>query len=712
MDKRKVLLGILVVALISSFFIFDLGRFLSLEFLQEQRGALTDYQTLDPGATAAFYFAIYVLITALSLPAAAVVTLAGGALFGLAQGTLIVSFASTIGATLAFLLARTLFRRQVETRFSQTLSKINKGIEQDGAFYLFGLRLVPVFPFFAVNLLMGLTQMSVGRYFIVSQIGMLPGTLVYVNAGTQLAQINSLADIVSPSLLLSFALLGIFPIIAKKLLSVFQGVKVYKNYDKPTQFNTNMVVIGAGSGGLVSAYIAAAVKAKVTLIEKHKMGGDCLNTGCVPSKALIRSAQIAHYLKNASQYGLEVPDYQVAFPEVMSRVHRTIKTIEPHDSVERYTELGVDCVQGKAQILDPYRVQVNDQVITTQNIVIASGARPALPNIEGIDLCPVYTSDTIWEIDSHPKRLLVLGGGPIGCELAQSFHRLGSEVLLIGRSGQLLPKEDQEVGDYLLQHLEAEGLNISLNAHTQRITESGEGLFTMHYEVDGHMHTFEFDALLSATGRTPNTSGFGLEELGLELNDNGTIKVNEYLQTKFPNIYACGDVAGPYQLTHAASHQAWYVAVNALFGAFKKFKVDYRVIPWSTFTDPEVARVGLSEREATEGNIPFEVTRYELDDLDRAIADGRDYGFIKVLTRPGSDKILGACIVGSHAGDLIAEFTLAMKHGLGLNKILGTTHAYPTMMEGNKFLAGNWKKANAPEWIMQRLVKFHQWRRS
>ena len=711
MSPKKIgILSIVIVALIA-FFAFDLNQFLSLDYFQQQKNQILDYADTHPWQAALVYFSIYVLITALSLPAAAVVTLAGGAIFGVVKGVILVSFASTIGATLAFLIARTLFRESIQARFARSLGTINRGIEREGSFYLFGLRLVPIFPFFAVNLVMGLTQMPVWRYFVVSQLGMLPGTIVYVNAGTQIGQIDSLGDITSPGLIFSFVLLGIFPLIAKRILDALNARKVYADVDKPMQFDTNMVVIGAGSAGLVTAYIAAATKAKVTLIEKHKMGGDCLNTGCVPSKALIRSAKIANYCRRASDYGLEVAHVGVDFRAAMERVHTVIADIEPHDSVERYTGLGVDCEAGAARIVDPYRVEVNGKIITTRNIVIATGARPAVPDIPGLDAAPCYTSDTIWSLREAPKRMIVLGSGPIGCELAQSFHRLGVPVTLVNRSDRLMPKEDPEISHYVREKLAVEGMDLKLGYLPLRCEQQDGEHQLIVQTPSGEELALPFDCLLVATGRRANVSGYGLEALKLATNEDGTLQVNEYLQTRFPNVYACGDVAGPYQFTHAAAHQAWYASVNALFGSFKRFKVDYRVIPWATFTDPEVARVGLNETEAKAQNIPYEVTRYGIDDLDRAIADGEAHGEVKVLTAPGKDKILGVTIVGHHAGDLISEYVTAMKYNLGLNKILGTIHIYPTLAESNKYAAGEWKRNHVPELAMQWLPRFHAWRR-
>jgi len=709
-NKKRLLIGMLVI-LIGSFFYFDLSQYLDLDYFKSQQEAISNFYSENPYYSAGFFIGIYIIVTALSLPGAAVMTLAGGAIFGLIEGTIWVSFASTIGATLAFLVSRTLLRETVQNKFSDSLKSINSGIEKEGAFYLFGLRLVPLFPFFVINLVMGLTPIKTRQFFFISQLGMLPGTIVFVYAGTQLGQIDSLSGILSPGLLFAFALLGTFPILAKRFMDHLQAKKIFSRFDKPRKFDTNMVVIGAGSAGLVTALIASAVKAKVSLIERHKMGGDCLNTGCVPSKALIRSAKMASYYKRAHEYGLSTDNIEVNFEAVMERIQSIIKTIEPHDSIERFTELGVDCITGSAEIIDPFRVRVNDNVITTQNIVISTGARPFVPPIKGIEDTSYLTSDTLWELRKKPENMLIIGGGPIGCEMAQSFQRLGVQVIQLDRSSRIMPREDEDVSIEVQNKFIKEGIDLRLNYTTVEFIREGEQKVLLCKDIDGKDQRIEFDVLLLAVGRKPNTKGFGLDKLDTPINPNGTIEVNEYLQTRYPNIYACGDVAGPYQFTHTASHQAWYTAVNGLFGMFKKFKVDYRVIPWATFSDPEVARVGLNEQEAKAQNIPYEVSQYGIDDLDRAIADGEAHGFIKVLTVPGKDKILGATIVGHHAGDIIVEYVAAMKHGLGLNKILGTIHIYPTLTETNKFVAGNWKKAHVPEKIMSLLPKFHAWKR-
>jgi len=702
----------LILLLVTVYFMTGAGSYLTLASLKQNQELLTAQFSNYPFLVSLIFGLGYVLVTALSIPGATILTLASGAIFGLLYGTIIASVASTLGATLSFLGARYLFRQSAERRFRDRITSINQGLQKEGSFYLFTLRLIPAFPFFLVNLVMGLTQFSVWRFFLVSQIGMLPGTFVYVNAGTEISKIESLKGILSPGLLISFSLLGVLPLLSKWLIGFFRSRKHLRKYKKPSKFDYNMVVIGGGSAGLVSAYIASAVKAKVALIEKHKMGGDCLNTGCVPSKALIRSSKIFNYFRRASEFGLEPIAPKLQFSKVMERVQKVIQEIEPHDSIQRYSSLGVECITGEAQILSPYEVKVNGKVLTTKNIVVATGARPLVPKIPGLELIKPLTSDNIWNLREQPKKLVVLGGGPIGCELAQSFGRLGTNVTLIEMSNRIMSREDVDVSTLVTESFQKEGVRI-LTSHKALRIENASGETRLICETDGKEVAIEFDQILLALGRRANVTGFGLEELGVEISGRGTVVADEFLRTtNFPNIYVCGDVTGPYQFTHTAAHQAWYVAVNALFSPFKSFKVDYRVIPWCTFNDPEVARVGLNETEAKEKNIDYEVTRYGIDDLDRAIADSEAHGFVKVLTVPGSDRILGVTIVGHHAGDIIAEYVTAMKYGLGLNKILGTIHIYPTLSEANKYAAGVWKKQNAPQFALKMLGKFHAWRRN
>ncbi len=716
--KKIALLAVMALA-VAAFFALDLGRYLSFDYLKSSQAALAQQVQAAPGMASAAYLAIYIAVTALSLPGAAILTLAGGAVFGFWWGLVLTSFASTIGATLAFLAARFVLRDAVQARFGARLAEIDRGITRDGPFYLFTLRLIPLVPFFVINLLMGLTAMRTWSFYWVSQIGMLAGTAVFVNAGTQIARLDSLQGILSPALLGSFVLLGVFPLIARRVVGIVQARRVYARWAgaRPSRFDRNLVVIGGGAGGLVSAYIAAAVKAKVTLVEAHRMGGDCLHSGCVPSKALIRSAKLAHQMRHASRFGLTDAQPGFSFRAVMQRVQDVIRAIEPHDSIERYTGLGVEVLQGHAKIVNPWTVEITlneggKQTLTTRAIVIAAGARPFLPPLPGLTEVDPVTSDTLWERfadrDEVPRRLVVLGGGPIGCELAQAFARLGAQVTQVEMAPRLMLREDEEVSAFVLDALTADGVQVLTGHKALRCERDGDRK-ALVVERDGAELRIEFDELICAVGRVARLQGYGLEELGIPV--ERTIQTNESLQTIYPNIYAAGDVAGPFQFTHTAAHQAWYAAVNALFGELKSFKADYRVIPWATFVDPEVARVGLNEQEAREKGIAFEVTRYGIDDLDRAIADSEAHGFVKVLTVPGRDTILGVTIVGTHAAELLAEYVLAMKHGLGLNRILGTIHTYPTLSEANKYAAGEWKRAHAPQGLLRWVARYHAFRR-
>ncbi len=714
-NTPRLLLLLAIIAFMGAWLAFDLGSYFNLDFIKTQQAALEAWRTAKPLSAVVIYAGVYIAVTALSLPGAVIMTLAGGALFGLLWGTIIISFASSIGAMLAFLIARVLLHDWVQRRFGDKLGAINQGVEKDGAFYLFTLRLVPIFPFFIINLVMALTPMRAVTFYWVSQLGMLAGTIVYVNAGTQLARIDALEGILSPGLLASFALLGLFPLIARKAVEYIKRRKVYARWTRPQRFDRNLVAIGAGSAGLVTAYIAAAVKARVTLVEKHRMGGDCLNTGCVPSKALIRSAKFVSQARRADEFGMRHAHAEFDFAAVMERVQRVVQAVEPHDSVERYTRLGVEVIEGEAIITSPWTVQIRSggklQTLSTRNIVIATGARPFVPPIPGLEDVGYLTSDNVWDLRECPKRLIVLGGGPIGCELAQSFSRLGALVTQVEMLPRIMIREDPEVSQMVADRFVAEGVDLRTGHKAKRfLIENGEKLLICeNLNRDNAEVRIPFDQVLVAVGRAANTSGLGLEELGIPLTRTRTVETNEYLQTLYPNIYACGDVAGPYQFTHTAAHQAWYATVNALFGCFKRFRADYSVIPWATFCEPEVARVGLNETEAGEKSIPYEVTTYGIDDLDRAIADSEAHGLVKVLTVPGKDKILGVTIVGEHAGDLIAEFVLAMRHGLGLNKILGTIHIYPTMAEANKYAAGNWKRAHAPQRLLRWVERYHAW---
>ena len=715
MSRSKLLVLVVLVAMVAAFFAFDLRQYFTLDYIKSQQAAFAGYVESHAVTAGLVYLAVYVAVTGLSLPGAAILTLLGGAIFGLVWGVVIVSFASSIGATLAFLASRFLLRDWVQSKFAKFLKPINEGVEKEGAFYLFALRLVPAFPFFVINLVMGLTPIKTRTFYWVSQVGMLAGTIAFVYAGTQLAQIASLKDILSPGLISAFVMLGLLPVVAKKVLDVLKARKVYGKWSRPAHFERNVVVIGAGSAGLVTSYIAAAVKANVTLVEKHRMGGDCLNTGCVPSKALIRTAKLLSHVRRSKEFGVREASADFDFAEVMDRIQSVVGQIEPHDSVERYTKLGVDCLRGTATITSPWTVDVtlgdgSKRTLTTKNIVIATGARPFIPPIPGLKEANPLTSDNVWDIRTLPKRLVVLGGGPIGSELTQCFARLGSKVTQVEMLPRIMIREDPEFSELVMKRFREEGVDVLVGHKAKEVrVENGEKVLIV--EHDGKDKRIACDEILCAVGRVANTEGYGLEALGIPVTKQKTVEVDDFLQTLYPNIFACGDVAGPYQFTHTASHMAWYCAVNALFGRFKKFRVDYSVIPWATFTDPEVARVGLNETEAKEKKVPYQAFVYGIDDLDRAIADGEAHGMVKVLTQPGSDKILGVTIGGEHAGDLLAEFVMAMRHGIGLNKILGTIHIYPTLAEANKYAAGVWKRSTVTRGQMEVAAEYNRWTR-
>jgi len=708
-NQGRILLLLVILLAVAAFFVFDLGQFLTLAGLKARQTELAAFVDERPVVAVAAFFLLYVAVTALSLPGAAIMTLAAGAIFGLWRGTLIVSFASTVGASLAFLSSRYLLRDWVKARFGGRVDAIDRGIARDGAFYLLTLRLIPAFPFFLVNLAMGLTAMRLVTFYLVSQAGMLLGTIVYVNAGTQLAGIDSTGDILSPALLGSFVLLGLFPLAAKALIGWWKRRLIYRGWRRPRRFDRNLIVIGAGAGGLVTALIGATVRAKVTLIEKGEMGGDCLNTGCVPSKALIRSARAAHEMRTAAAYGVTPAEPEIRFAEVIERIHRIIAEIAPADSVERYTELGVDVRKGHARLVDPWTVELDGgERLTARAIVIAAGGEPAVPPIPGLAECGYLTSDTMWDRlrgrAEVPARIAIVGGGPIGTEMAQAFARLGARVAQVEHGPRLLPKEDEEVSDFVAALLREEGVDVRTGHEAVRV--EGKRLIV---RSGGEEEAIPFDEIIVAVGRKARLTGYGLEALGIET--DRTIVTNDWLETRFPNIYAVGDVAGPYQFTHFAAHQAWFAAVNGLFGQLKRFRADYRILPWVTFTDPEVAHVGHNERSAREAGIDFELVRYDLAHLDRALCEGANRGFVKLLVRPGRDRILGATVVAHNAGETLAELVLAMKHGLGLDKLLATIHAYPTMAEANKYAAGERKKAHKPERLLGWVELYHRWRR-
>ena len=650
------------------------------------------------------YAALYVAFAALSLPGAWTMSVAGGALFGPWIGVPLVSFSSTLGATVAMLLARTVFRDAVEARFPDFVARVNRGVARDGARYLFAARLTPLVPFFAVNLGVGLTRMRVSTFVLVTLVGALPIVILYVVAGQQFASIAAPQDILSARIVVALIALAAAPFAAKGLGAWRESRAALAAWPRPRRFDYNLIVVGAGSAGLVAAMIAAAARARVLLIEQGAMGGDCLNTGCVPSKALIRSAKLAHEGRRPEALGLTGrldPD----FAAVMARVRAVVAKVAPHDSAERYRGLGAEVISARARLLDPWTVEVDGRRVTSRRIVVATGAEPILPPIPGLSDVAPLTSETLWALSERPARLLVVGGGAIGCELAQSFARLGSATTLIEGAPRLIAREDEEVREAMRALLAADGVAVIEGVAVAAFAR-GESECVAHLADGGRI---AFDRVVVAVGRRPRTRGFGLEELGLL--DGGRLVVDERLRTRLPTIYAAGDVLGQLQFTHAAGQYGVLAASHALLGPLKPGKARLSAFPMAIYTDPEIARVGLNETEARERGVRYETTRYDLSELDRAIADGADRGFVKVLTRPGKDRILGVTIVGARAGEMLGEFTLAMRHGLGLGAILNTIHPYPGWNDAARAVAGQWRRAHAPQWALRLSGRVFAWLR-
>lgn len=698
-SSRKFLLGLCFFAVVAFlWWFFEGAHLLTLDNILGAEEALREKVANAPFESAFFYFIFYIFITSLSLPGAAVLTLVGGAFLGLVKGFLLVSFASTIGATLACLLSRYFFRESVKNKFPLLLRKINEGLEREGGFYLFSLRMVPLVPFFALNAVMGVTQFPLVKFYIISQIGMLPGTFLFVYAGTQIGKITSLSDVLSPTLILSLTILGLLPLLSRRLLSCLRFLKL----KRPRSYDYNLVIIGAGSGGLIAAYMAALLRAKVLLVEKDRMGGDCLNTGCVPSKALLSSAKKAFFQREGRA---------IDFKKVKASVEKAIKTIEPHDSVARYESLGVEVIRGEAKFMSPFVVQIGDRMVTARNSIIATGASPFVPEeLRGLLSSRVLTSDTVWNLEELPENLVVLGGGAIGVELGQAFSRLGSKVVILEKAQRLLPQEEPEHSLRLQEVLSSEGVGVETEFEFERVDP--ENLFISGKNKRGESLNLPFSHLLLALGRVPNTQGLGLEEIGVKLDSNQRLQCDEFLKVRpFEHIYACGDVIGPHLFTHSASHQAWHSVINALFGFLKSTRVDYSLIPRVVYTEPEVASVGLTEFKAQQEGIDVEVTSYDMKQLNRAIVEGAEVGVLKILTVKGGHKILGASACAPGAGELISQLSLMMRNGLGMNHILRTVYAYPTWSESLKLAAGQWKRERTPQWAGPLLQNFHRWRR-
>lgn len=722
----------------------------SLAQLQSQYQVLQAWHAQAPWAVRAAFFALYVLLASAAVPGIVVLTLAGGAVLGFGWGLLLVSFASSLGATLCLLVVRHVLAESLPanlgTGMTRRLGQMTRGLEREGVFYVLSLRLIPLVPFGLVNVLMGLTRMPAWRFYLFSQIGMLPATVIYVQAGTQLGQLQSVSDILRPQVgaaLIALALaLACTPWLARRLLAWLRRRTVAARWKRPVRFDYNLIVIGGGAGGLVSAYVAAHAQARVALVEAGEMGGDCLNRGCVPSKALVHSARIAHLARHAAGFGIYTGPVQVDFAAVMQRVRSIIAAIAPNDSPERYRAMGVEVLQAYAYIVDPWTVELRrsgqaPERISARSIIVATGSRAAVPAIAGLQDSGYVTSDTLWDALERtatlPRRIAIVGGGPVGCELAQALARLGAQVSLVEAAPAVLSQEDADVSALVQSALSADGVRVytghqvlrceTLPAHAgadkllvlRQSAALGGQASAMPSTSAAQKDEFAlpYDLLLCATGRQARLRGFGLEALGIASDRH--LHTDAYLQTLIPSIYAAGDVVGPYQFTHAAAHQAWYAAVNALLDGWGAMRPDYSVLPTAVYVAPEVARVGINEQQAKARGIAYEVTRFELAGLDRAICDAAQgavpAGFVKVLTVPGRDTLLGVSIVGEHAAELLASYALAMRQGIGLKTILATIHSYPTLSESAKQVAGQWQRAHLPAATMPWLARWHRWRR-
>ena len=705
--KKIILLVTIIITVVISFAVFDIGTLLTLGELKEKQAQLQALVDANPFISVMLFFLGYIIATGISIPGALIFTLAGGALFGLLLGTIIISFASSIGALFAFLITRYFLHDFVQNRYSDQFKVINQKIDEEGIYYLLFLRLVPVFPFVLINLTMALTAIRPLTYYWVSQLGMLPATIVYVNAGTQLAKISSADDILSPSVILALVLLGTFPLLSKFIINMLHRQRIYKEYSKPEQFDFNTIVIGGGAAGLVAAYTTRTLQGKVALIEHASMGGDCLNTGCVPSKSILRSANYITGIKNYRALGLSKASYEFEFRDIIHRVHEKISAIEPKDSVNRYTQLGVQCEQGEASLVSPWEVSVDNKILSARNIIIATGAQPSVPDIKGLAEIPYYTTENIWSLDNLPRHLLIIGAGVIGCELGQAFARLGSQVTMVNHASAILSNEDKDAARLVEDALKNDGIQLYHDFVIQDVSGQQDN-YAITGLYKGQETRLGFSHMLIATGRKASLTG--MTNIGLKTDEHGRLVINDYLQTNIPNIYACGDVASATQYTHSASHQAWYAAFNALFHPFKKFRCSLDNMPRAVFTDPEIAEIGISEHLAVRQGIPHQVTTFPMDEIDRAITDNTTSGFIKVITADNSDKILGVSIVSEHASELIAEFVLAKTHGLGLNKILQTIHIYPTRSEINRMVAGKWRRSRISARTISLLKKYQAWR--
>ncbi len=706
--SRLLLLGILAAA-VAAFFTLDLGQYLTLESIKANSGALHAKVQAYPWWSRSLFFIVYALLTALSFPGTVVLTLLAGALFGLLEGTLLVSLASNFGAVAAMLISRFLLRDWIQRRFGKQIAGINRGLARDGAFYLVSLRLIPIVPFVLLNPALGLTRVGLWTFWWTTQLGMLPGHAIYVNAGRQLVRIDSLSGILSPGMITTLVLLAVFPLVATRLLTSYKARLAYRGWRRPKHFERNLVVVGGGTGGLATARIAASLCARVSLLERERLGGVAMHEGGVPARALRRQANRLHGLRSDPRVASSL-DVAGGFSQAMDDMQRLTRAAMKSASSEHYARLGVEVIMAEGRLSSPWTVEAGGRSLSSRAIVIATGSRPCVPPIAGLEAIEPLTCDNLWDLREPPGRLLVLGGGAGACEFAQSFQRLGCQVTLVSERETLLEQEDPEAAGVVLAALRADGVELQLGLAPLRVEVDGDECLLVCRRGEEGEQALPFDRLLLALGQHADIRGLGLDELGLRCGEDGSLEVDEYLTTRFPNIYAVGSVAGPYGAPHVAEHQAWYAAVNALFGDFKRFAVSERVIPRAVFTTPEVASVGLSEPEARAQGTEFDVTRVPLGALSGAIAEEAGEGFIKVLTERGKDRILGVSIVGEQASETLAGFVVAMKHKIGMNRLADTVHLGATLGDASRLLAETWQRQHRPLRLLRWAERLNRWR--
>lgn len=732
--------GVLIVLALKYFHVQDLLK-----------SALDWIGKLGPWGPVIFV-GLYVVATVLFVPGS-LLTLGAGAVFGVALGSVCVSISATLGATAAFLVGRYLARDAIARKIEkhEKFATIDRAVADEGWKIVLLTRLSPVFPFTLLNYAFGLTRVKLSHYVLASWIGMIPGTVMYVYLGSLvnvgaghrqrttgewvLYGVGLLATVTVTVFVTRLARRALAKKIgstetvqsSKEIMSVpsapvlvrpadAHNARLVSNVHPPDWQNPspapcyNLVVIGAGTAGLVTAAGAAGLGAKVALVEKSLLGGDCLNVGCVPSKAVIRSGRAVFDAKEAGPFGVRVgKPVEIDFSAVMERMRKLRADLSPHDSAQRFANLGVDVFLGEARFASPDTVEVAGQTLRFKRAVIATGARAVEPPILGLAEAGYLTNETVFNLTQRPARLAVIGGGPIGCELAQAFQRLGSQVSLLHKNAHLLDREDMEAAALVQKAFIREGVALHLNATITRVERSAGGKL-VYYEAQGKEETLAVDEILAGAGRAPNIEGLNLEAAGVRYDRRKGVLVNDCLQTSNPHIYGAGDVCLAWKFTHAADFSARIVIQNALFLGRKKAST--LTMPWCTYTDPEIAHVGLYERDARERGVEVDTYVREFKEVDRAVLDGEEDGFVKFHVKKGHDEILGATIVARHAGEMISEISVAMAARIGLGKLASVIHPYPTQAEALRQCGDAYNRTRLTPTVKKWMGRWLAWQRS